>query len=280
MNYYYKKTDAYYDGFQRLSLFTEPSFRLSAAVFAAAFVASVIVFIFSEGKAREATGAMVFLFIACPAALAAAGGMTSAAWLRFVVFAAFTISAIAGSIFINPSFLIFALPAFLSLAALIKSAPKTFSALGYTTVSDLKKESAFVLLTAAVFILVTYFFVSKARDASVSFPGFQQIVFYLIINIAVYGPVFGIIYGLFTRALLDRRFELSVPLLLNTLFVFSMWAPNVIGSKDPVTAFIGSLAACLLTQVTLSLAFYFCRSTRMVYFSYLLYYLFYKSLVY
>ena len=83
-----------------------------------------------------------------------------------------------------------------------------------------------------------------------------------------------------TRDLLDRRYELSVPVLLNTLFVFLMWVPNVIGSKDPVTAFIGSLAACLLTQVTLTMAFYFCRSTRMVFLSYLLYYLFYKSLVY
>ncbi|HPI77998.1 MAG TPA: hypothetical protein PLK80_14820, partial [bacterium] len=257
MNYYYRKTEAYYNGFQKMSLFTEPTFRISASVFAAAFFASAIVFAFYEEQAREATGAMVFLFIAFPAALASAGGMSLAAWFRFIVFAGFAVFAIAGSIFIAPSFLVFAFPAFLSLAALIKSAPKTLSSLGYAAASDLKKEAAFSLLTAAVFITVTYFFISKARGASVSFPSPAQFVFYLAVNIAVYGPVFGIIYGLFTRALLDRRFELSVPVLINTLFVFSMWAPNVIGSKDPVTAFIGSLAACLLTQVTLTMAFYF-----------------------
>ncbi len=280
MNYYYRKTEAYYDGFQKMSLFTEPTFRISASVLTAVFIATSIVFAFSVGQAREATGAMVSLFIAFPAALACAGGMSTAAWLRFIVFAGFAVFAIAGSIFIAPSFLLFALPAFLSLAALIKSAPKTFSCLGYATSYDLRKEAAFSLLTAAIFITVTYYFISKARGASVSFPSPAQVVFYLAVNIAVYGPIFGIIYGLLTRDLLDRRYELSVPVLLNTLFVFLMWVPNVIGNNDPVTAFIGSLAACLLTQVTLTMAFYFCRSTRMVFLSYLLYYLFYKSLVY
>jgi len=157
--------------------------------------------------------------------------------------------------------------------------PHIIKALGYLASPQLAKEIAISLLTVAVFIVLTYYAVVVNDVYKIVFLGFQEYIMYSLICLLTYGVYYGAMYGMLTQKLLNYGIVALSPIAINCVLLFLLWAPNAIGYDNTGKALTGVVSVCVVSQFVLGIAFYFCRSTRMLLFSYWIYYLFYKSLV-
>ncbi len=276
-----EKTEKFYPGFQRVRLLSDKTFLIVLTAFVSwAVIVSIFMF-FVKGRSRESVYVWVTILCLTPMIISHLGGLSRAGWLWFIGLSLFSGAGLMPAIHRQIYVYIFLCvpPFFVCLYMFHRTNPHIIKALGYLASPQLAKEIAISLLTVAVFIVLTYYAVVVNDVYKIVFLGFQEYIMYSLICLLTYGVYYGAMYGMLTQKLLNYGIVALSPIAINCVLLFLLWAPNAIGYDNTGKALTGVVSVCVVSQFVLGIAFYFCRSTRMLLFSYWIYYLFYKSLV-
>jgi hypothetical protein len=219
------------------------------------------------------------VFIVYPMALLLIGGVSKQGWAWFAGFCVFLVSGQAPLLMGGLAmFALLLLPAVFCLWMFLRNAPNIPLRMGYMEKFSFIKEILFSVLLSFLFVTLTYYFLT--RVGHYRFTALSPFSYFVLAvnGFANYVVVFGFAYGIMTRRLLSMRYEPFVPIVFNVLFIFAMWAPAAVASGKILLGLISVFAIAVLSQLSTGMAFFFCRSTRIVLISYLVYYLFHKSI--
>jgi len=272
------KTKSYHPGFQKLSLFADGTFRKTVFLLCSNAALVALLSVLFPSPQREVIYISTLLLFVFPFAAAMAGGMPSAGWRWY---ACFGITFAAGSIpvFLGASdlYMLFLALSVLCFVKLHGNAPGLLEKFGYLGRVEPAKEISFSILSSAVFVFLSYLALVRVTHNGTVFLGMGKYILYSALCILTYGLFFGVMYGMLARRLLKLRYELVTAILINVTLLLVTWLPGIIGASNPAQALAASFMSCLVTQFTLGMVYYYCRSTRPIIFAYLIYYLYYKS---
>jgi len=272
-------TDKYYPGFRKFNLFSDAVFRrVVVLVIGGAIIDSVCnYFIPYHAPERELVGSFRTLIYLLPVYIMLSGGFNPRALVYYVLFALMFGAGQAASIYGSPLMSALFFPAAAACFWLFhKNSRSTLASLGFLENISFLKEIVFIIPASAILIYPSYAAFS-INHTELRFLGYDHYFKLLFIGLLTYGTLFGILYGVLTRRLLELRFQIVVPVVLNTLLHFSFWLPAIIGYEQSLKSVFAVFMSCLLAQFTMSMAYYYTRSVRVVILIYLIYYLFYKS---
>jgi hypothetical protein len=283
VNIFFKTGENYYSGFQKFNILDDRTFRgclIAFVILIALHIPAIIAL--PTGPYRECYFILVFLAYMLPAALVLAGGMPAAGWLWYAATAAFYAAAtIPVALGASYFFLLLLLPALLCFVMVDRITPGLLAALGYKAPAKPATEITFTILTAAVLIAYTWMVQALIGKGGFRIMPVEKYLWFLATSVLYYGTLWGILHGLFMRRFLDMRYENVVPIALNAILMSLYWIASVLGYSAASLQFLigGAILMGIASQVTLGLAFYFCKSARPLLAAYAIYYLFLKSAV-
>ena len=281
MNFDFKSTDTFYPGVQKSSLFSNETLRKSLVVFAAACLLDFVGCLFVPvGLKRESVWIIVSMLAMYPGAFWMAGGLPRAAWPWYAGFALCGTAAVLPPVAYGYyKTIVFAAPAVFFFYVLSRKAPNITKKSGYQNRMPLLHETGGVLLAAAVLIYPTYY-VLGAKHVRMPHLLPKQYALVLIIGLLEYGPIFAIILGMLMNRMLSLNFQLIMSVVINSVLLFACWAPGFYGDPGGAMVVAGGVMMALLCAFTISLVYYYCRSPRPVMIAYMLFFLFYKPLIF
>lgn len=276
----FTSTPEFHPGFQRIRLLADPLLKKCIALFIGVALLTLIFCVkYREKQAQEAVYIITNLAFSIPFVIFMAGGAPLRAWLIYAGFAVASGFATVPVFLGGPAeYTLLSIPALALLYAFHRSAPNVLGELGYTEKPQPLLEAASALIACSVFILMTYYTMKETRGAHFTYRGAGLTAAYAFNCLLNYGLFYGVLYGMLSRRLLKKKIDLYLTIIINVILMFLTWVPLIALDKAPAEAAAGTFAFCLVSQAVLSMAFYFCRSSRMVFFAYLIYYLFYKSM--
>jgi hypothetical protein len=279
---YLKKTPEYYSGFQRISLFSDPILQKCALVFAGTAVITVAAVFFIPGEqARETVYILTSLLFTLPMALLLVGGMSAVGWLWYGGFCAFSAAGtVPPYLGYSHSFIYFLAAAAICLFFTAKNNPSLLKSFGYSEHVPPVREILPTAISSFLFIFFAYYVLTEMKNAHFRLMAFSEYVLYAADFTITYGVFFGLLYGVLLRHLMKKHFDLHLLIGINIFLLYLTWLPVMIHRPLPAMIAVGSFAFCFFTQTVLGLTFFFCRSTRIVFFAYLFYYLFSKSAIF
>ncbi|MFC1474400.1 hypothetical protein ACFLQK_00010 [bacterium] len=281
MNFFFKTTDEYYPGFQKLSLFSDVTFRRTVFLFVSFAVISGAFSRFLIGPGREVMNIALSLCYVFPYGIWLSGGMPRRGWAWYACFAVLFLSGTVPAILAGRTVFLLSVPAALFCLYMVhRSAPWIMKSFGYMEKFEMWKEIPLTGISSVLFVILTYNVYATVQGIKVGFMPVENYLVYSVIGLSTYGVSLGILFGILMRRLLDMRFELYQAIMVNACLFFIMLSPTVIGLDNMAVTLAGVLGTSLLSQFVLGLGFYYCRSTRYVLLAYLAFYLFYKSAAY
>lgn len=272
-----KATDAFAPGFQRFHLLQDRMFRLAAVAYPC--LAALTIVLNEIHSARPVWDLVIYLLFLMPVGVSMAGGAPRAAYMWWVAFCALWTAA-AAPLFHGAGMLALlpAAPALYCLWRAHRAAPHILKAFGYNENIPFRRELLFSLIPAMLLILVTHFASTRILHYSYSYMGVENYLFLICRGMPCYAVTFGLMYGLLMRRLLNMRMEIVPIIIINVVLFVIQWVPVSLVNENPVDALAGTVGTAFAIQISLGLAFLFCRSTRMILLAYMIYYVFYKSL--
>lgn len=275
--YYFRATDAFAPGTQKISVLTEPAVRRTLAFFAVYAVIMGPAFHFVNPDWQVVMDTVYALLFIMPFAIILAGGASAAAWALYAVFAVFAFAAAAPTFLgVSPLFLLAAIPAVGFFVAFHRRAPHVLEHLGYLDKTLWYRELAIILILSAV---MNYICLSAA-DASGLFRKIPhnpyRIAALILICLTLYGPILGILFGIIFRRLLDYKFQPAAPIAIVSICIALYFLPAVLPRLAPFTAILSLCVMGSFLGTCLGLAYFFSKTTRVLLIFYVFYYLMYK----
>lgn len=277
MNIFFKTGEEYYTGFQKFNILTDRTFRACLIVFFL-FIAIQLpgVLIIRPGMNREIFLIVLFLLYVLPAIFIVAGGMPARGWLWYAAaalfFAAATIPPARGASY---HFLLF-LPASIACMLMVnRIAPGLLAAIGYKSPLKPAMEITFTLLSSAILITFLWLVQNLIRKSGYQFLPADEYVWHAATSALYYGTFWALFHGLMMRRFLDMKYEVSVPIALNTILISIYWVPATLGYKTMSVHFLvgAVLLQAIASQVVIGMTFYYTRSARPLMAIYVIYYL-------
>lgn len=269
---------AYYPGLQRVSLLGSKNVLLCLVLFLAMPALKTIFFLFLTDPLwiHFADGSSYMLFV-MPLYLLKRRQTSRKAWMLYLAFVIWVfISQYLSNTANNTYAAIAAALSMAFLAMFFKSDPTVLNDFGYTERPGLPKELFFGTISALLFVITIYVALTRANRIY-EMQNAARLVIDIRDCIVVYGLFHGIMYGVISRRFLQARVPLPAVILMNVIIMWLWLLPFIFTFKNvSATAWILFIPA-LLTQLTLGLAYYFCRSTMMVFMAYAVFYLFYQG---
>ncbi|HOX27834.1 MAG TPA: hypothetical protein PLQ76_01630 [bacterium] len=279
MKYYFRTTSDYYPGSQRMNLFADHSFRKAALIIVTMSFCTFLLNILHNAVLIETGNMIKTILIVYPLGLFLLGGASKRSWAWFAGFCILFASGQAPLLLgLSAWFALFFMPAALCLYMFLINERDFLFRLGYSGKRNFAMEILFSILLSTLTITLVYYFLTRVGHFKFTPLTLGGYLIFFMNGIANYFIVFGFTYGIMTRRLLGMRYEPSVLIVINILFMFVLWFPSAVGSGKILMGLLSIFSVAVVTQLPTGMAFFFCRSTRMVLFSYLAYYLFLKSM--
>lgn len=279
----YKATPAFYSGFQKSKLLADPLLRKCILIYVGlAIINAPFSLLIPPSMKRETIFILSTLFYLFPMAISLAGGMSKPAWRWYAAFCALYLAGtIPAAYEIAPASMIVLPAAAYCLWRGHLLAPNIVAAFGYNArMQSLQKEIFAVAATTAVLVFYTYLGTIQIVHGHFFILPAWKYCFHIATAVLYYSIHWGILFGILMRRFLAKNFEPPAPIAVNVFLIFTYWLPSVLGYVEAGKAFVGVVGGAFSSQITLGLSYYFCRSTRPLIISYILFYLFIKTVVF
>jgi hypothetical protein len=278
---YYKYTSSYYPGARKLRLTADAAFRKTMLFMTINVVLTIPVNCFFKGNINIVINLIKYLTAIIIFGIVIAGGSPRRGWAWYAGFCAFSVAGVTPVIMYGTAASLALLPlAGICFFMFHKNAPWILDRLGFLEKGLISREIFFSLTCGFIFILFTYHTLLTLGHKQFVPMEADKYVAYMWIGLIEYGMYFGITYGILLRRLLQMKYELFGLIVLNVFLLFVFWLPVLIGRPENLVLSIAALfAGAFIVQFTIAMAFYFCRSTRFVIVSYIVYYMIVKSMV-
>ena len=224
-------------------------------------------------------GRDVFLLI--PISFWVIGGLGSGLMKRYLVFAILITAGAAWYEMTGNSASLLLM--FASLGAVVfihRNSPGIIRDMGYAEPLAWGREIFFALLVSAVFVVPSLLAAKILVKSNFVIHSLGRYVLIFVTYTVHYGMLYGILYGVLFRRLMKMKYPLFVPIVLNIFLVFITWLADVLLFESVLNAVLASFFICLTMQFALGMAFYYCRSTRVVLMAHVIYFLVYKSIMF
>jgi hypothetical protein len=275
----FRATDRFRPGAHRLEFLAEKAVSRSLLLFVAFCLVFSPEYMIKSAPARETIDILAALALTFPFGIMLAGGAAANAWGWYAGFAVFTAAATAPVILFDSSpFILLAIPALACFIMFHLRAPHVLRAFGYLEKTSPAMEFLFFALLTGIFLLMTRQMVAASKMVNPNHFSFCRYVSLAIGCLVMFGPVFGVMFGIITRRLLDLKFLLIIPITFNSLLLFLYFLPSYIISTPSMVVALGTGAVIsVVYMMAMGLPFFYCRSTRFLVLFYLVFYLCYKS---
>ena len=279
MQGYYEFTENYYPGFQKASLLSDVILRKTFFIFTGVTLVTIPLCYIVPDKYLNVMFVLIGLVLTLPLCFGLAGGLPASVRGLYAasaaLFALGTVPVLMGG---SGWFLVLVPLSLFLFYRLHRKAPHLLQAFGYTGYSASLRE---ILLTAgclAVLVVSTWYAFEKTQ--SVSFLSLNPKTFFMLLcaGIIIVAPVYGAFFGILTRRLLDMKYQLGIAIIINIVLYNIISLPAALIYENPGLALLGNLSFAVVQQIVLGLAYYFCRSARIMFFAQLFFYVFLETI--
>lgn len=279
----FEATARFRPGFQKLRLLDDPILRRSIFIIAFCSLITIPLYLALPKSYNEIIMVIRDLILLLPCALWAGGGLPRRARLLYIPFASLFAIGIIGIKMGGPDwFVLFSLASLPFAYAIHRSAPHLGRELGFTDKVSIPAEVSATALMSGSSIFLGWYGLSHANKLIFKspFPGPADFAAVALTGLLHYGALYMLMYGVLFRRLLKMRFQLIIPITLNVALLSMTMLSDALLMQNKLMGLFSILVICLTLQFGYGIAFYFCRSTRMVVASHVIFYLFYKTLVF
>ncbi|HOX28069.1 MAG TPA: hypothetical protein PLQ76_02815, partial [bacterium] len=239
----YRTTESFCEGFQKANIFAERDVRVSALIFVLfGAIVTPFKYLIPAGFKSESVSMIVLILFVFPLSTTLMGGISRRAWKLYAGFGVFFLLGLVPALWGFPVYLVFLPPAVLFLILFLRAEPKIAVRFGYSGKPVSLSEVLMALLSSAVFITITYIAIVMVTKTKFYLHPFRDYFFEFIIVVPEYFVAWGIMYGVLTKRLLNMKFEILIPILINVLLTIVWWAPTICNVKDPGMVMAGTCA--------------------------------------
>jgi len=259
----YRATESFYEGFQKTSLFADRTVRISAFIFIFYAITFAPFKIFMPSGLKSESVAMVYwILFVFPLSTILIGKMSRKAWKLYAGFGSFYLIGLVPALWGLPVYLLFMIPAFCFLFLFLRAEPSILRCFGYSGKQVTMREIIVALITVCLCVFIIYIATAGLKQTKyVIRPPLIYLLAFLMV-VPKYSIVWGILYGVLMKHLLELKFESLVPILFNMFFVMVLWFTEPYDGTDPALIFAATFSWAVILNTISGMAYYFTRTVR------------------
>lgn len=273
-----KCSDSYYPGYQKLSLFADPTIRRCAALFACYAFAGAVASRHMPAERLSMVEATLQLGAIFPFALKMGGGLRKDCGPLYAAFCALALAAaLPAMMFEMYASLILAVPAFAALAVIAGRSSDTFKNLGLNWKRATWDEAALFVASLAVMAPLTMYAFVQIEGVSPNFKlPLLKYVTYFIYGVIFYGSAYTAMYGVLSKRVISMKRSITEMITINVAFHFMLAFPMAPYFGEFRQWAVGEASGAIMSQFFLGVLFHRSRSTSLVILEYTIFYVFYS----
>jgi hypothetical protein len=279
LSFDFRSTPQFYPGTQRIRLFAERVVREPILFFAVYTVLATPMYMIAPRRWQVAIDIAISVVAVFPFTVRLAGGASKSAWAWYACSGALLLAAlIPFNVFSFEPGVILVVPALFCFLMFHRRAPHVLKAFGYMEKPNPALELMYFVMLTGVFMMMSYSLMRASNELRIKLFSTLEYAVLALECLLMYFALFGMMFGVLMRRLLNLRFLLAVPIAVNSIILMFYFLPAAVNHGGLVMAVTSTIVVSIVVQTGMGLVYYFSRSTRVIIFFYVVYYIWYKTL--